>query len=72
MRHRCAESIPEFDDFVAPVYQKIPVWLIGFGMSYRNAGQKRAYATQRSSALFGLCGSETELKNYLREGDRFG
>ena len=75
LQKRYADSIPDYnkylelDDFVAPVYQKIPVWLIGFGMSYRNAGQKRVYATQRSSALFGLCGSETELKNYLRARD---
>ena len=75
MQKRYADAIPDYnkylelDDFVAPVYQKIPVWLIGFGMSYRNAGQKRVYATQRSSAFFGLCGCETELKNFLRARD---
>jgi tetratricopeptide (TPR) repeat protein len=56
----------ELDNFIAPVYQKIGVSLIGFGLSYRNAGQKRVFATQRSSAYFGLCGCETELKNFLR------
>jgi tetratricopeptide (TPR) repeat protein len=56
----------ELDNFVAPLYQKIPVWLIGTGLSYRNAGQKRVFATQRSSAYFGLCVCETERKNYLR------
>jgi tetratricopeptide (TPR) repeat protein len=75
MQKRYGDAIPDYnkylelDDFVAPVYQKIPVWLIGFGMSYRNAGQKRVYATQRSSAFFGLCGCETELKNFLRARD---
>ena len=75
MQKRYQDAIPDYnkylelDDFVAPVYQKIPVWLIGFGMSYRNAGQKRVYATQRSSAFFGLCGCETELKNFLRARD---
>ena len=82
MQKRYADAIPDYnkylelDDFVAPVYQKIPVWLIGFGMSYRNAGQKRVYATQRSSAYFGLCGCETETQEFpararlLRKGDR--
>ena len=75
MQRRYADAIPDYntylqlDDFVAPVYQKVPVWLIGFGMSYRNAGQKRVFATQRSSAFFGLCGAETGLKNYLRARD---
>ncbi|HEY3743513.1 MAG TPA: caspase family protein [Bryobacteraceae bacterium] len=75
MQKRYTDAIPDYnkylelDDFVAPVYQKIPVFLIGFGMSYRNAGQKRVYATQRSSAFFGLCGCETELKNFLRARD---
>jgi Tfp pilus assembly protein PilF len=75
MQKRYTEAIPDYnkylelDDFVAPIYQKVPVWLIGFGMSYRNAGQKRVFATQRSSAFFGLCGCETELKNFLRARD---
>ena len=56
----------ELDNFVAPVYQKVGVMLIGFGLSYRNAGQKRVFATQRSSAYFGMCGCEAELKNFLR------
>ena len=59
----------ELDDFVAPVYEKIPVWLIGFGLSYRNAGQKRVFATQRSSAYFGLCACQAELHNPLRARD---
>ena len=75
MQHRYKDAIPDYnkylelDDFVAPVYQKVPVWLIGFGLSYRNAGQKRVYATQRSSAFFGLCGCEVELGNFLRARD---
>jgi tetratricopeptide (TPR) repeat protein len=56
----------ELDNFIAPVYQKVGVALIGFGLSHRNAGQKRVFATQRSSAYFGMCGCEAELKNYLR------
>jgi tetratricopeptide (TPR) repeat protein len=72
MQGRYAEAIVDYrrylelDDFVAPLYQKMPVWLIGMGLSYRNAGQKRVFNTQRSSAFFGLCGCETELKNFLR------
>lgn len=75
MQKRYADAIADYntylalDDFVAPLYQKVPVWLIGFGMSYRNAGQKMVFATQRSSAFFGLCGAETGLKNYLRARD---
>ncbi|MBS1835257.1 MAG: hypothetical protein JST65_21230 [Acidobacteria bacterium] len=42
------------------------VALIGFGLSHRNAGQKRVFATQRSSAYFGMCGCEAELQNFLR------
>ena len=60
------KSDAEIDNFIAPVYQKVGVALIGFGLSYRNAGQKRVFATQRSSAYFGMCGCETELKNFLR------
>jgi tetratricopeptide (TPR) repeat protein len=56
----------ELDNFIAPVYQKVGVALIGFGLSHRNAGQKRVFATQRSSAYFGMCGCEAELKNFLR------
>jgi len=56
----------ELDNFIAPIYQKVGVALIGFGLSHRNAGQKRVFATQRSSAYFGMCGCEAELKNYLR------
>jgi tetratricopeptide (TPR) repeat protein len=56
----------ELDNFIAPVYQKIGVALIGFGLSHRNAGQKRVFATQRSSAYFGICGCEAELKKFLR------
>lgn len=56
----------EIDNFIAPVYQKVGVALIGFGLSHRNAGQKRVFATQRSSAYFGLCGCEAELQNFLR------
>lgn len=75
LQTRYTEAIPDYnkylelDDFVAPVYQKVPVWLIGFGLSYRNAGQKRVFATQRSSAFFGLCGCEAELKSFLRARD---
>lgn len=57
------------DDFTAPLYQKLPVWLIGHGLSYRNAGQKRVYATQRSSALYGLCLSEAELERPYRASE---
>ena len=56
----------EIDNFIAPVYQKVGVALIGFGLSHRNAGQKRVFATQRSSAYFGMCGCEAELQNFLR------
>ena len=56
----------ELDNFIAPVYQKVGVALIGFGLSHRNAGQKRVFATQRSSAYFGICGCEAELQNFLR------
>jgi tetratricopeptide (TPR) repeat protein len=57
------------DDFTAPLYQKLPVWLIGHGLSYRNAGQKRVYATQRSSAFYGLCLCEAELERPLRASE---
>jgi tetratricopeptide (TPR) repeat protein len=72
MQKKYAEALEDYkkyleiDNFIAPVYQKVGVALIGFGLSYRNAGQKRVFATQRSSAFFGMCGCETELKNFLR------
>lgn len=59
----------ELDNFVAPLYQKVSVWVIGTGLSYRNAGQKRVYATQQSSAYFGLCDCEVERRNFLRARD---
>jgi tetratricopeptide (TPR) repeat protein len=53
----------ELDNFTAPLHEKLAFYLIGFGMSKRNASQKLVYARQRNGAFFGLCDCEQRLGN---------
>jgi tetratricopeptide (TPR) repeat protein len=58
--YRAYLSIDRFD---APVYEKLAFYLIGFGVTKRNASQKRVYANQQYTAYFGLCECEQQSGN---------
>ena len=56
----------ELSNFDASLGSKIAYHMIGMGITKKNAGWKRQYRNQKSSAYFGLCWSELQLQNVAR------
>ncbi|MDX2269849.1 MAG: tetratricopeptide repeat protein [Bryobacter sp.] len=69
-QQRYAEALGDYltylriNDFRAPLYESLGFYLIGSGLSKRNAGQKRVHATQQWSAWFGVCDCARGMDEY--------
>jgi tetratricopeptide (TPR) repeat protein len=54
------------NDFRPPVAEVLGFYLIGSGLSKRNAGQKRVHEIQQWSAWFGVCDAARGMDEYAK------
>lgn len=69
---RYAEAMGDYltylriNDFRAPINEVLGFYLIGSGLSKRNAGQKRVHEIQQWSAWFGVCDCARGMDEYAK------
>ncbi len=71
-QNRYAEAMGDYltylriNDFRAPINEVLGFYLIGSGLSKRNAGQKRVHEIQQWSAWFGICDCARGMDEYAK------
>jgi tetratricopeptide (TPR) repeat protein len=69
---RFAEAMGDYltylriNDFRPPLHETLEYYLIGSGLSKRNAGQKRVHEIQQWSAWFGVCDCARGMDEYAK------